>query len=71
MGNETLSVIPRMFTHERSLFGALVEAVGGDVAPVSFKPKEKREVATKLAKASTPQAYDVALSYGGEGNTVV
>ncbi len=71
MGNETLSVTPRMVAHERSLFGALAESVGGDTAPVTFKPKEKREVATKLSKASVPQAYDLALSYGEGGNSVI
>jgi hypothetical protein len=65
-----VTAVPSFVTHNRSSFGDVVTATGGDTASMSIAPHEKKEIVTKLPKASTPQSYNVSLRYGQESNEI-
>lgn len=68
--NDSVTIVPSFVTRLRSNFGDRVDAVGGDTTPLTFAPTEKKTIVTTLPKSSTPQSYNVNLSYGTMSNEV-
>lgn len=67
---QSITVAPMFVTQRRSLFGEEVSTEGGDSRPITLAAGEKRVLVTALPLAQVPQAYTVALSYGGESNHI-
>jgi hypothetical protein len=65
-----VTAIPSFVTRSRSHFGDVVATTGGDTAPTSIAPHEKKMIVTKLSQATTPQSYNVELRYGQESNEI-
>ena len=62
---ESVTLTPNYETHYRSLYGDIVAASGGDMAPVTLKAHETKTLTLALPKAATPQSYDVVVSLAG------
>lgn len=56
-------ITPEFVTHERSVFGDLVEMTYPTVAAVEILPGEEKVMEISIPKASLPQAYDIVVTY--------
>ena len=60
-----VTLTPHFETHNRSPYGDVVIANGGDTAPVTLQASETKALAFALPKAADPQSYDVLVSLTG------
>ncbi len=60
---ETRSIIPNFVTHERSVFGAIVDINYQSVVAEELVAGEEKSLTLSLPLATKPQAYDLVLTY--------
>lgn len=61
--NNQLIATPTFSTFRRTQYGPLTKIDYPTETAITFAPKEKKEVAISIPKATEPQAYDVVISF--------
>ncbi len=72
-GSVRLSSSPVFETRYRTAYGNVAPQTGGDTAPISFAPGEKKTISLTLPKAGEPQAYNISttLKSGGVSSNTI
>jgi hypothetical protein len=64
------NITPSFATFRRTIYGEKYEMNYPTIVPVELAAGEEREISLSLPKASTPQAYDIKVSYADVANKV-
>lgn len=69
--SRSITVSPSFETHERSVYGPVVNVANTETSSITFKLGETKEFSFTIQKPETPQAYDASLTLVDSGSRAI